>query len=148
MSDELFQILLVEDNEADIYLFRKGLENAEVNFELTVLTDGGAALSFVRREGKYAKSPEPDLAVMDLNLPKHDGIEVLEAFRQSRHLSNVPVVVMSSSTSPRERIRVERLGLEQYIPKPSDLDEVLRLGAVLKAILLKGKARVPPAGAP
>lgn len=139
MSDELFRILLVEDNAADAYLFRMALENAKVNFELTVLSDGAEALAFVRREGKYAESPLPDLAVMDLNLPKNDGAEVLEAVRKSTQFSTLPVVITSSSASPREQARVEQLGIARYIRKPPDLEEFLRVGPVLKQILLENR---------
>ncbi|MFN0103301.1 MAG: response regulator [Bryobacteraceae bacterium] len=141
MGDEPFRILLVEDNAADVYLFRKALAGAGLNFELTVITDGAEALAFVRREGKYAESPVPDLAILDLNMPKHDGADVLEAMRQSSHLANVPVVVTSSSTSPRERTRVERLGIERYIRKPPGLDEFLQIGTVLKQILQANNPR-------
>lgn len=138
MSDRAFRILLVEDNAADAYLFRKALEHAKLIFEMTVITDGGEALAFVRREGKYAESALPDLAVVDLNLPKNDGAQVLEAIRENEHLSRIPVVITSSSASPRERVKVERLGIEQYVRKPPNLDEFLQIGAVLKEILMKG----------
>jgi chemotaxis family two-component system response regulator Rcp1 len=139
MSDELFRILLVEDNDADAYLFRKGLTAAGLNFELIVITDGAEALAFVRREGKHAERPVPDLAVMDLNLPKNDGSEVLEALRQREEWASVPVVITSSSTSPRDRTKVERLGIERYLRKPPDLEEFLQMGEVLKQILLESK---------
>ena len=79
MTDPL-RILLVEDNTADVYLFRKAFTHAGLNFELTVVEDGGRGMAFVRGEGEYAGSPVPDLAVIDLSLPKNDGIEILEAF--------------------------------------------------------------------
>jgi two-component system, chemotaxis family, response regulator Rcp1 len=145
---EPFRILLVEDNDADVYLFRKALESAELNFELTILQDGAQALAFVRREGKYAASPVPDLAVMDLNMPKNDGVEVLEAIRNSEWFSNMPVVITSSSASPRDQNKVARLGIERYVQKPNDLEVFLSLGAVFKQILHeRGTRRLPAARA-
>ena len=80
MVDNVFRILLVEDNDADVYLFRKALEAADLKFELTVAQDGAEALAFVRREGTRSV---PDLVVLDLNLPKDGGIQVLKAIRES-----------------------------------------------------------------
>jgi CheY-like chemotaxis protein len=141
MSDAPFQILLVEDNPADVYLFQKALQSAEFNFELTVLSDGAEALAFIRGEGKYAESPVPDLAVIDFSLPKNDGSDVLHALRNSSHLASIPVVITSSSTSPRDRTAVETLGIERYLQKPPDLEEFLEMGTILKQILLESKAR-------
>ena len=104
-DDEPVRILLVEDNTADVYLFRKALLGAELNFELTVIEDGGRAIAFVRGEGEYAGSPVPDLVVLDLSLPKNDGIQVLEAIRATKRFANVPVVITSSSPSPPARLK-------------------------------------------
>ena len=93
-DDEPVRILLVEDNTADVYLFRKALLGAELNFDLTVIEDGGRAISFARDEGEYAGSPVPDLFVLDLSLPKNDGIQVLEAIRAKKRFANVPVVTL------------------------------------------------------
>jgi CheY-like chemotaxis protein len=141
MNDPLFRILLVEDNAADAYLFRKALENAELNFELLLLEDGAQALAFVRGEGAFGAEPAPDLVVLDLNLPKSDGTEVLQAIRQSRHLSKIPVVITSSSSSPHDRAKTEHLVVERYIMKPLDLDDFLQIGAVVKQVLLENTAR-------
>ena len=142
MNDQLFRILLVEDNSGDVYLFRLALEIAKLNFELIVIDDGAAALAFVRGEGKYAGRPVPDLAVLDLNLPKHEGAEVLEAIRQSQDLANIPVVITSSSASPHDRTKTEHLGVERYINKPHDLEEFLKIGLTFRDIL-ESSARRP-----
>src|SRR5689334_11898340 len=78
---DMVRILLVEDNPADVYLFRKALEEAELKFELMVIRSSEAALALVRGDGEYAACSVPDLAVLDVNLPKNDGIEVLEVIR-------------------------------------------------------------------
>ena len=141
MSSEPFRIMLVEDNDADVYLFRMALENAGLNFELIVFDDGALALAFVRREGSYADTSVPDLAVLDLNLPKKGGEEVLEAIRASQRFTNLPVVITSSSTSPRDQTKVRNLGIERYLRKPPDLADFLEIGLVLKQILLESKER-------
>jgi len=132
----MVRILLVEDNVGDVYLFRKALEHAELNFELTVIEDGAEALAFARQQGKYAGSPVPDLALLDLNLPKNRGIEVLTALRRSSQFSKVPVVITSTSVSPDERDDAERMGVERFIMKPSDLESFLQIGTALKEIIL------------
>jgi CheY-like chemotaxis protein len=135
--DEPVRILVVEDNTADVYLLRKALLGAGLNFELTVIEDGGRAIAFVGGEGEYAGSPVPDLVVLDLNLPKNDGIQVLEAIRATKRFSNVPVVVTSSSPSPPARLKDEHLQIVRYIMKPPDLEDFLQIGTALKGILLR-----------
>jgi chemotaxis family two-component system response regulator Rcp1 len=135
MKDDLVRILLVEDNAADVYLFRKALLRAELTFELMVIEDGAGAMAFVRGEGKYAGNPVPDLAVLDLSMPKNDGIQVLEAIREAKRFANMPVVVTSSSPSPPARLKEEHLQFARYIMKPPDLEEFLQIGAALKEIL-------------
>ena len=134
---QIFHILLLEDNPADIYLLRQALKNVGVDFELTVIEDGADGLAFARRQGKYQSSFIPDLAVLDLNLPKGGGEAVLTAMREGTDLDRVPVVVMSSSAAPGERANVEELGVRHFIRKPADLEAFLQIGHVLKAILLK-----------
>src|SRR5580658_6956725 len=111
MDDELFRILLVEDNGADIYLFQKALESAQLRFELITMCDGALAMAFVRREGNYANTPAPDLAVLDLNLPKNGGLQVLRAIRESQEWAKVPVVIVSSSASPQDFAKTQMLGV-------------------------------------
>jgi two-component system, chemotaxis family, response regulator Rcp1 len=141
-----FHILLVEDNAADIYLFRQALKAAGLNFELTVIEDGADGLAFARREGEYAANSAPDLAVLDLNLPKGGGASVLEAMRQSKDLERVPVFIMTSSAGPREQARARELGVERFITKPLDLEEFLKIGHVVKEVLLKSTAGPEVAG--
>lgn len=137
MKPEPVRILLVEDNSADIYLFRKALLSTEMNVELTVIEDGGSALAFVRGEGKYAGSRIPDLAVLDLSLPKNDGLQILEAIRQTKRFENMPVVVTSSSPVPPIQLKQPHLNVARYIRKPPDLEDFLRIGSELKEILVR-----------
>ena len=129
------QVLVVEDNPADVELLRWALDSAAVDCELTVIDDGGEALAFVQQRGKYFASTVPDLAILDLNLPRYDGVEILEAMRASRVFASVPVAVLSSSSSPRDRARMEAFNIGRYITKPPDLDEYLRIGLIVKELL-------------
>ena len=137
------QILVVEDNPADVELLRRAMCEAELDFELTVVDDGAEALALVRDGTRMARFV---LAILDLNLPKHGGLEVLEAIRSSPFISKLPVIVLSSSSSPRERVRIEQLGTARQIVKPADLDEFMRIGAQVKAVLAEGKAHGKSAG--
>jgi CheY-like chemotaxis protein len=129
------RILAIEDNMADVDLLRLALENAQVDCELSVLEDGGEGVAFIGREGKYAGLPIPDLVLLDVNLPKKDGIEVLEAMRANPQFSNVKVVVLSSSSWPRERAKMQQFGIARFIAKPPDLEEYLNIGFILKELL-------------
>jgi CheY-like chemotaxis protein len=129
------QVLVVEDNPADVELLRWALHGADVQCDLTVIDDGGEALAFVQQRGKYLESHRPDLAILDLNLPKYDGLEILEAMRANAAFAGVTVAVLSSSSSPRDRARMEAFNIARYITKPPDLDEYLRIGFILKELL-------------
>src|SRR4051794_3687600 len=100
MTGDRSDILLVEDNGADVYLFRKALTDAGLNYALTVIGDGGQAMTFIRGEGEYADRPVPDLAIIDLSLPKNDGIQVVEAIREAERFGDMPIVITSSSAKP------------------------------------------------
>jgi two-component system response regulator len=130
-----FRILLVEDNPGDIDLLRLAFKKAELNCELTVLDDGGEALAFANGEGAYSDAPVPDLAILDLNVPKNDGMEILEAIRANPKFVELPVAVLSSSSSPRDRANMERFQIRQFITKPSDLDQFLAIGNIVKDLL-------------
>uniref|UniRef100_Q028L4 Response regulator receiver protein n=1 Tax=Solibacter usitatus (strain Ellin6076) TaxID=234267 RepID=Q028L4_SOLUE len=134
-------ILLVEDNPADVGLFRLALKDAELDCDLTVLEDGAAALSLIRHSDTGAGARIPDLAVLDLNLPKNGGLEVLEAIRANSAFANMRVAILSSSSSPRERARIEEFGVDRFITKPLDLDGFLGIGSVLKDLLREGSGQ-------
>jgi CheY-like chemotaxis protein len=125
------KILLVEDNPGDVELLTMALQRAGIDFEFAHLQDGGEALAFIRA----AESSAIDLAILDLNLPKNDGIEVLTAMRETQAFCKVPVMVFTSSASPRERSRMESFGIACYVSKPNDLDEYMRLGGQISEVL-------------
>ena len=146
-GDEKARILLVEDNPGDVELLRLALTRAQLDCDLTVLDDGAEALLLVRQQGKYANARVPDLAVLDLNVPKNDGLEILEAMRASRVFADVLVAILSSSSSPREQARLEKFHISRFITKPLDLDEFLEIGATLKEILAEKAALARSSGA-
>ena len=133
--ESAFHILLVEDNAADIYLFRQALKRAGLAFELTIMRDGGEALAFATSDGKDNAGTIPDLLVLDLNLPKVGGCAVLEALRQNPSLSNLAVAVMTSSAASRDHEKCAQLGVARYLTKPLELEEFMRIGDVVKRVL-------------
>ena len=131
------RILLIEDNPGDVDLLRLALKTARFDCELTVLDDGGEAMALVRRQGKYSDASAPDLAILDLNIPKNDGIEIIETMRSSEIFRDTQVVVLSSSSSPRDHAKLEKFHIAKYITKPPDLDEFLSIGFQLKQLMVR-----------
>ena len=138
-----FNILLVEDNEADIYLVRKALEGAELDFRLMVIEDGEEAVSFARRDGKFTDSSPPHLVLLDLNLPNRGGVEVLETLRRNIYFKRVPVFVLFSSASPCELTKVNHFQVEALITKPANLVDFLKIGYTVKEFLQRTRDRPP-----
>jgi len=134
------KILLAEDNPADVYLIRTALEEHGVDIALQVAADGRDVLQIIDEEGALAET-QLRLIILDLNLPRHDGIEILQRLRETPRLSAVPVVVLTSSDSPRDRIAAAELGATRLLRKPSNLEQFLSLGAVFKEILGQSKAQ-------
>lgn len=128
------EILLAEDNPADVFLIRTALEEHGVDVPLQVVSDGREVLQILHQEQALPVS-QLRLIILDLNLPRHDGIEILQRLRQSEQLSGIPVVILTSSDSPRDRIVASQLGAARYLRKPSNLDQFLSLGAVFKEVL-------------
>ena len=137
-SDWKVRIVLVDDNPADVSLLRFALDNADLDCELIVINDGAEALAFVRQQGQDGRNSTPDLAVLDLNLPKNDGLQILKAMRENRAFTGVPVAILSSGLSPRDMAKIKEFNLARYITKPSTLDEFLKIGSSLKALLERG----------
>lgn len=145
MNNELpnakFHVFLVEDNPGDVGLLRLALQDAQLDCELTVVPDGAQALQFVREQDSGTRAL-PDLAILDLNVPKNDGLDVLEAIRTSARLGSMPVVMLTSSSSPRDAARIHRFGISRHISKPADLEAFMRIGQVIREVLTKPESRV------
>jgi CheY-like chemotaxis protein len=122
-------ILMVEDNPTDVMITREALEHAKVLNSLHVVEDGIEALDFLHRRGKYAKSPEPDLILLDLNMPRKNGQEVLAEIKADKRLKHIPVVVLTTSKAEEDVLKAYGLHANCYVIKPVDFDvfaEVVR----------------------
>jgi CheY-like chemotaxis protein len=120
-------ILLVEDNPGDARLTREALADSTVRNHLHHARDGEEALAFLRHEAPFAQEPTPDLVLLDLNLPRMDGREVLETLKQDPALKHIPVVVLTSSQAEEDILRVYRLHANCFITKPADLEQLARV---------------------
>jgi len=121
------EILLVEDSPGDVRLTQEVLKEAKVCNQLHVVGDGAEAMTFLRREGKYANSSRPDLILLDLNLPKKDGREVLGEIKSDENLRRIPVVILTISKSEEDVLKSYDLHANCYITKPVDLDQFLKV---------------------
>jgi CheY-like chemotaxis protein len=116
------EILLAEDNSGDVTLTRKALEKGNIINNLHVVTDGVEALAFLNQEGAYADKPRPDLVLLDLNMPRKDGRDVLETVKNDDQLKRIPVVVMTSSEAEEDILQSYDLHANAYLTKPVDFD--------------------------
>jgi two-component system, chemotaxis family, response regulator Rcp1 len=129
------QIVVIEDNDSDVFLLRRALKLQNFQFEIVHLLNGREAIAFIRREGAYAESAVPNLILMDLNLSKYTGEDILREIRGAKHLLGVPVCAWSSSQSIRDRSMLEELGVARFITKPANLDQFFAIGKLLKDLL-------------
>jgi two-component system, chemotaxis family, response regulator Rcp1 len=121
------KILLVEDNPGDVRLTLEALKEGKILNEISVAEDGVEAIAYLRRAGKYAQAPRPDIILLDLNLPKKDGREVLEEIKADANLRTIPVVVLTTSAAERDILRAYNLHANCYITKPVDLEQFMRV---------------------
>jgi CheY-like chemotaxis protein len=131
MTPLVYEILLAEDNPADVTLVREALSLQEIECRLHVITDGVDVLGFVE------KAPPLDLVLMDLHLPKCEGSEILKRLRASSRNANVPVVIMTSAAAPDEYKSLDDFSVTSYFVKPSDLESFMKLGKICRDILDK-----------
>ena len=123
----------MEDNKADVLLVEEAIRAQAIRAELQVITEGEEA---IRRIERGAADWIPDLLILDLNLPKRSGLEILACIRQSVEYAHVPVLIMTSSDAEKDRQETTRLGASGYFRKPSGLDEFLQIGVAIKALLV------------
>lgn len=128
---EPIDILLVEDSNADARLAQEALRTSKIRNVLHRVTDGEEAMAFLRREGRYADAPRPGLILLDLNLPKKDGREVLAEVKEDEHLKRIPVVVLTISSDEEDVLQSYNLHANCYITKPIDLAQ---FGKMVKSI--------------
>lgn len=124
-SQGSIEILLVEDNPADVRLVREALRHSDSPYALNVAPDGVEALAYLRGEGTYADRVPPDLVLLDLNLPRKDGRQVLAELKADERLARIPVVVLSTSQADEDVAKAYALHANCYVSKPVDLDEFI-----------------------
>ena len=127
MAVEPIKILLVEDQPADVRLTEEVMKQGKVANELYVADDGEKAMEFLRKEGEYADKPRPDLVILDLNLPRMDGKEVLQAIKTDPDLLKIPVLMLTTSAAERDVLDAYSHHVNAYITKPIDLDEFVEV---------------------
>ncbi|EGE40235.1 response regulator [Streptomyces griseus] len=119
------EVLLVEDDPGDELMTREAFEDNKIRNTLHVVRDGQEALDFLYRRGEYTEAPRPDLVLLDLNLPKYDGRQVLEQIKSDPELALIPVVVLTTSSAEEDILRSYKLHANAYVTKPVDLDQFI-----------------------
>jgi CheY-like chemotaxis protein len=131
------ELLLVEDNPGDIRLTQEALRSGQVQVNLNIARDGVEALDFLRQRAKFQSAPKPDLILLDLNLPRKNGREVLSEIKSDPELRRIPVLIMTTSRAEQDVNRAYNLNANCYITKPMDLDEFLRIVKSIEEFWLK-----------
>lgn len=126
------EILLVEDNLVDARFAIESLRRSQVQHRLTLVRDGAEAMEFLLQEGRFARAPRPDLILLDLEMPKKTGREVLSEVKERYDLKGIPIVVMTSSDDEEDRLRCQLMNVDCYITKPVNLDKFLKVVRELK----------------
>jgi len=121
------QFLLIEDNPGDVRLTREALNESKLRNNLSVVVDGLEALAFLKRESPYKTAPRPDIILLDLNLPRKSGLEVLAEIKADPMLQQIPVVVLTSSEAEKDIIASYNLHVNCYVSKPLDLDQFIKV---------------------
>lgn len=145
MTVHLMQILLVEDSAADVRLTQEALKDAKILNELHVARDGVQAMAFLRREEPFVDAARPDIVILDLNLPKMDGKEVLAAMKGDAELRSIPVAVLTTSDAEADVLDSYDLGANCFLTKPVDLDQFLKVVRAVEEFWL-GMVRLPAQG--
>lgn len=129
-----WKIFLAEDNPGDVFLVRRALDFYRIDYELSLARNGEEAISLLTKAEEGAAPM--DLMLVDLNLPRYDGGQIVEAARSSRKLENTPIIVLTSSDSPHDRTRLRQLGANMYFQKPLDLGQFMEVGRLVKDVTM------------
>ena len=143
MDDKAIDLLLVEDNPGDVRLAREALKESKVKNRLFVVEDGVEAMSFLRQEGKYAGAPRPDLIILDLNLPRKSGREVLAELKNDEDLKRIPVVILTVSRDEEDIMRSYNQHANCYITKPLDFGKFMEITRAIEEFWLT-IVKLPP----
>jgi CheY-like chemotaxis protein len=140
-----YRIMIAEDNAADVYLIEEALRRHDFSYHLDLADNGEDMLKMIAKIDQDPSEICPHLFLLDLNLPKRSGDEVLARIRQGSRCANVPVIVITSSDSPQDRARVRDLGASFYFRKPADLEKFMAIGGIVRQFLETGSDDVPHA---
>lgn len=135
MDHPCIRILLAEDNDGDIFLVRRALDRHIGPYQLLLAKDGEEALQLLEQANSDECAIYPDFVILDLNLPRRSGIQILERLRSIPRFAAAPVVIFTSSDSPQDKVEAFRLGANRYFQKPTDLASFMKLGEMVKEIL-------------
>jgi CheY-like chemotaxis protein len=147
MNAQLIDVLLVEDDPGDVVLIREAFADHKVGNALSVVSDGVDALAFLRRQSGYEDAPRPDLILLDLNLPRKDGSEVLAEIKADPALATIPVVVLTTSEADEDILRSYELHANAYVTKPVDFEQFSRIVHQIDEFFI-GVVKLPPAPPP
>ena len=139
------EVLLVEDDPGDVLMTQEAFEEHKLRNRLNVVNDGVAALAYLRREGEYADAPRPDLILLDLNLPRVDGREVLSEIKNDASLCQIPVVVLTTSQAEEDILRSYQLHANAYVAKPVDFDRFITVVRQIDNFFVS-VVKLPPRG--
>ena len=145
MHHRKFEILLVEDDSGDVDLTREALKEGKAKVNLSVVEDGVKALEYLRQESPYADGVRPDLILLDLNLPKKDGHEVLREIKSEENLKSIPVAILTTSDAELDILQAYDLGCNCYITKPAEFDQFVKVIDVLEFFWFRF-VKLPPRG--
>jgi CheY-like chemotaxis protein len=143
MNADLISVLLVDDDLGDVLLVREAFEDHKVGNVLSVVSDGVEAMRYVRAEGEHADATRPDLILLDLNLPRKSGIEVLAEIKSDPLLSSIPVVVLTTSEAEEDIVRAYKLHANAYITKPVDFEQFSQIVHQIDDFFI-GLVKLPP----
>jgi len=130
-NKKAFKILLVEDNPADIRLTEEAIHESKIDTELHIVKDGVEAINFLKKLGKYSKACRPDLILLDLNLPRKNGLEVLKEIKEDENLKRIPVVILTISSNEEDLIKAYNLHANSFVNKPLEIKDFYK---IVKAI--------------
>ena len=142
-SPQPVEILLVEDNPGDVRLMTETFREGKINNRISVVEDGVEAVAWLRREGKYASAPRPDIVLLDLSLPRKNGLEVLAEIKEDANLKRIPVVMITSSHAEQDVLQAYNNHANSYLTKPVDLDQFMKVVRLVEEFWLT-VVKLPP----